>query len=68
MTQVEKIEAASTKWNFNKYQPGLVIGHCIGVTPIIYVHKSKSHGFTPWKLLSNARKVNEKMPEKFVKF
>ena len=62
----EVIEAASTKWNFNKYQPGLVGGHCIGVDPYYLVHKSKSQGFTP-KIISNARKVNEKMPGEICK-
>ena len=56
----EVIKAASTKWNFNKYQPGLVGGHCIGVDPYYLVHKSKSRGFTPI-IISSARKVNEKM-------
>ena len=40
----EVIKAVSTKWNFNKYQPGLVGGHCIGVDPYYLVHKSKSRG------------------------
>jgi len=62
----EVIEAASTKWNFNKYQPGLVGGHCIGVDPYYLVHKSKSQGFTP-KIILNARKVNEKMPGEICK-
>ena len=35
----EVLKAASTKWNFNKYQPGLVGGHCIGVDPYYLVHK-----------------------------
>ena len=62
----EVIKAASTKWNFNKYQPGLVGGHCIGVDPYYLVHKSKSRGFTP-KIISSARKVNEKMPGEICK-
>ena len=59
----EVLKAASTKWNFNKYQPGLVGGHCIGVDPYYLVHKSKSHGFKP-EIISNARNLNEKMPGK----
>ena len=59
----EVLNAASTKWNFNKYQPGLVGGHCIGVDPYYLVHKSKSHGFKP-EIISSARKLNEKMPGK----
>ena len=57
----EVLKAASTKWNFNKYQPGLVGGHCIGVDPYYLVHKSISHGFKP-EIISNARNLNEKMP------
>ena len=56
----EVLNAASTKWNFNKYQPGLVGGHCIGVDPYYLVHKSKSHGFKP-EIISNARNLNEKI-------
>ena len=41
------IEAASTKWNFLKFKPGLVGGHCIGVDPYYLVHKSESLGYTP---------------------
>lgn len=59
----EVLNAASTKWNFNKYQPGLVGGHCIGVDPYYLVHKSKSHGFKP-EIISSARNLNEKMPGK----
>ena len=63
----EVLKAASTKWNFNKYEPGLVGGHCIGVDPYYLVYKSKKIGFKP-KIISNARKVNEKMPEQICKF
>ena len=63
----EVLNAASTKWNFNKYQPGLVGGHCIGVDPYYLVHKSKSHGFKP-EIISSARKLNEKMPGKICEF
>tara|TARA_X000001036_G_scaffold329962_1_gene308638 strand:+ start:62 stop:1312 length:1251 start_codon:yes stop_codon:yes gene_type:complete len=63
----EVLKAASTKWNFNKFQPGLVGGHCIGVDPYYLVHKSKSHGFKP-EIISNARKLNEGMPAKICEF
>ena len=62
----EAIEAASTKWNFNPYYPGLVGGHCIGVDPYYLIHKSKSVGYTP-KFLESAREINDSMPEYIVK-
>jgi UDP-N-acetyl-D-galactosamine dehydrogenase len=54
------LEAASTKWNFLKYKPGLVGGHCIGVDPYYLVHKSKALGYQPEVILSG-RRVNENM-------
>ena len=54
------IEAASTKWNFLKFKPGLVGGHCIGVDPYYLVHKSESLGYTPQVILSG-RRVNDNM-------
>ncbi len=54
------IEAAATKWNFLKYKPGLVGGHCIGVDPYYLVHKAKSLGYHPEVILSG-RKVNDNM-------
>jgi UDP-N-acetyl-D-galactosamine dehydrogenase len=54
------IEAASTKWNFLKYKPGLVGGHCIGVDPYYLAHKAKSLGYHPEVILSG-RKVNDNM-------
>lgn len=61
----EAIEAASTKWNFTPYYPGLVGGHCIGVDPYYLIHKSKSVGYTP-KFLESAREINDYMPEYIV--
>lgn len=55
------IEAASTKWNFHKYTPGLVGGHCIGVDPYYLLHKSQTEGFHP-RLINVARSVNNEMP------
>ena len=52
------IEAAGTKWNFLKYQPGLVGGHCIGVDPYYLAHKAESLGYHPQVILSG-RRVNE---------
>jgi UDP-N-acetyl-D-galactosamine dehydrogenase len=56
------IEAASTKWNFLKYSPGLVGGHCIGVDPFYLAKKAESLGYTPEVILSG-RKVNEYIPK-----
>ena len=41
------IKLASTKWNFIKYKPGLVGGHCIGVDPYYLAYKSKKAGHNP---------------------
>ena len=57
----EVIDAASTKWNFHKYQPGLVGGHCIGVDPYYLTHKSKLLGYKP-KIILAGRKLNDSMP------
>ena len=54
------IEAASTKWNFIKLQPGLVGGHCIGVDPYYLVHKSMSVGYIP-DIIRKAREINDGM-------
>lgn len=54
------LEAAGTKWNFLKYKPGLVGGHCIGVDPYYLVHKAEALGYVPEVILSG-RKVNEEM-------
>jgi UDP-N-acetyl-D-galactosamine dehydrogenase len=51
------LEAAGTKWNFLKYSPGLVGGHCIGVDPYYLVHKAKSVGYHSEVILSG-RRVN----------
>lgn len=54
------IEAAGTKWNFLKYRPGLVGGHCIGVDPYYLAHKAESLGYHPQVILSG-RRVNDNM-------
>jgi len=54
------LEAAGTKWNFLKYQPGLVGGHCIGVDPYYLAHKAESLGYHPQVILSG-RRVNDTM-------
>jgi UDP-N-acetyl-D-galactosamine dehydrogenase len=55
------IRAASTKWNFQKFYPGLVGGHCIGVDPYYLLHKSVELGYEPQVILSG-RRVNDGMP------
>ena len=60
----EVIKAASTKWNFIKFRPGLVGGHCIGVDPYYLTYKAKKLGLKPNVLLSG-RQTNDNM-SKFV--
>ncbi|RVU25582.1 nucleotide sugar dehydrogenase [Sandaracinomonas limnophila] len=54
------LDAASTKWNFLPYKPGLVGGHCIGVDPYYLAHKAESLGYYPQVILSG-RRVNDNM-------
>jgi UDP-N-acetyl-D-galactosamine dehydrogenase len=54
------LDAAGTKWNFLKYRPGLVGGHCIGVDPYYLAHKAESLGYHPEVILSG-RRVNDNM-------
>jgi len=54
------LEAAGTKWNFMKFQPGLVGGHCIGVDPYYLTHKAEQLGYQP-QVISSGRRVNEQM-------
>lgn len=58
---LDVIEAASTKWNFLNFKPGLVGGHCIGVDPYYLCHKADSVGYVPDIILA-ARRLNESMP------
>ena len=62
----EVLDAASTKWNFLNFKPGLVGGHCIGVDPYYLAYKSKKSGYTP-KVLLNGRKVNNNISKKIFK-
>lgn len=55
------LEAASTKWNFLPFKPGLVGGHCISVDPYYYIHKAKEIPMEP-RLINSAREVNNQMP------
>ena len=74
----EVLDAASSKWNFLPFKPGLVGGHCIGVDPYYLTYKAQSIGHTP-KIILAGREINEnmgifvvtqlikKMKEKFIK-
>ena len=57
----EVIEAAGSKWNFHKYRPGLVGGHCIGVDPFYLMHKAKEIGHDP-QVIAAGRRVNDYIP------
>ena len=57
----EVIEAAGTKWNFQKYYPGLVGGHCISVDPFYLMHKARELGYEP-QVIAAGRRVNDFMP------
>jgi len=56
------LEAASTKWNFLSFKPGLVGGHCIGVDPYYLAQKAQQHGFHP-ELILAGRRTNDGMGE-----
>jgi UDP-N-acetyl-D-glucosamine/UDP-N-acetyl-D-galactosamine dehydrogenase len=55
------LAAAGTKWNFHKYTPGLVGGHCIPVDPYYLVYKARELGYHPQVILAG-RAVNDYMP------
>ena len=54
------LDAAGTKWNFLKYKPGLVGGHCISVDPYYLAYKAENLGYHPEVILSG-RRVNDNM-------
>jgi len=54
------LEAAGTKWNFLKFKPGLVGGHCIGVDPYYLTHKADMIGYHPQVILAG-RRINDGM-------
>ena len=56
----EVLDAAGTKWNFLKFRPGLVGGHCIGVDPYYLTDKAQSVGYLPEVILSG-RRINNSM-------
>lgn len=57
----EVLKTAGTKWNFLKFKPGLVGGHCIGVDPYYLTYKSRQVGYFPKTILSG-RNINDEMP------
>jgi UDP-N-acetyl-D-galactosamine dehydrogenase len=61
---MEVLQAAGTKWNFLKFTPGLVGGHCIGVDPYYLTHKAEMVGYHPQVILAG-RRINDGMA-KFV--
>ncbi len=56
----EVLQAAGTKWNFLKFKPGLVGGHCIGVDPYYLTHKADMLGYHPQVILAG-RRINDGM-------
>jgi len=62
----EVLEAASTKWNFLPFTPGLVGGHCIGVDPYYLTYKARKLGLNPNVILSG-RLINDQMPMNIAK-
>ena len=56
----EVLEAASTKWNFLNFKPGLVGGHCISVDPYYLTYKAKKLKYSP-KVILSGRNINDKM-------
>jgi len=58
----EVLDAAATKWNFNRLSPGLVGGHCIGVDPYYLVHKSMAAGHIP-DIIRMSREINDGMAQ-----
>ena len=62
----EVLDAASTKWNFLNFKPGLVGGHCIGVDPYYLAYKSEKSGYKP-RVLLNGRKVNNNISKNIFK-
>ena len=59
------LDTAATKWNFHRYSPGLVGGHCIPVDPYYLVHKARELGYYPQVTLAG-RAINDYMPQHIV--
>lgn len=59
---LDVLEASATKWNFQKYVPGLVGGHCIPVDPYYLTHKAQQLGYDP-KVILAGREINNSMAQ-----
>jgi len=59
---LDVLKAAESKWNFLKFRPGLVGGHCIGVDPYYLTHKAEELGYNPQVILAG-RRINDNMAE-----
>ena len=57
------LAAAATKWNFLKFQPGLVGGHCIGVDPYYLTYRAEKAGYRPEIILAG-RRINDDMGQR----
>lgn len=62
----EVLEAAATKWNFLRFKPGLVGGHCIGVDPYYFIYKAEQLGYHS-QIMTAARKINNSISSFVVK-
>lgn len=62
ISTLEVLRAAGTKWNFLKFFPGLVGGHCIGVDPYYLTYKAQQIGYNPQVILSG-RRINDSMAQ-----
>lgn len=60
LNTAEVLDAAATKWNFHRYHPGLVGGHCIGVDPYYLTHRALKLGYHPEVILAG-RRINDNM-------
>ena len=60
------LKAASTKWNFINFKPGIVGGHCIGVDPYYLTHKSINSGYIP-KIITAGREINDNFTSFIIK-
>ena len=58
---LEVLKAASTKWNFLPFTPGLVGGHCIGIDPYYLLYKARKVGYDP-QVIHSGRRINDGMP------
>src|SRR5204863_7933322 len=65
LSVLDVLDAAGTKWNFLRFQPGLVGGHCIGVDPYYLSHRAQEIGYHPEVILAG-RRINDSMGQHVV--